>query len=224
MHFEILVEDASGKILLENLVPKILGPKGRPHGYRIINIQDLKHRVMAQMPRYLARTLPWDTILFQTLSLQLRAYGKSLPFQNGVVIIVVDLDFHDFHDFLGRLRGLFDACDPKPTGDVCLAVEEGESWILGDMAAIRRAYPLAKKYVMDSYEQDSICGTWERLADALYHGGSERLKEVGYPWIGREKCRWADNIGQYMDIETNRSPSFIVFRDMLRRFAEVDPS
>ncbi len=219
MHFEILVEDASGKILLEHLVPKILGPKGRPHEHRIINIQDLKHRTMARMPRYLARTLPWDTILFQTLALQLRAYGQSLPQKNGVVIILVDLDYRDKNEFLGRLRGLFDACDPRPVGNACVAIEEGEAWILGDPSAVQNAYPMAKKYVLDSYEPDAICGTWEWLADAIFHGGSDRLTEIGYPLIGREKCRWADNIGQYMNVDANRSPSFIEFRELLRRFA-----
>ncbi len=222
MHFEILVEDASGKILLEHLVPKIIGPKERPHSFRIINIQDLKHRVMMRMPRHLARTLPWDTILFQTLAIQLRAYGKSLPRKNGVVIILVDLDYRNSDEFLGQLRDLFAACDPKPSGDACLAVEEGEAWILGDAAAIRRAYPLVKEYVLSSYEQDSICGTWEQMADAVFHGGSERLTAVGYPWIGREKCRWADNIGQYMDVNENCSPSFVVFRELLKRFIDTE--
>lgn len=222
MHFEILVEDASGKILLEHLVPKILGPKGQPYGYRIINIQELKHRVMARMPRHLARTLPWDTILFQTLSIQLKAYGKSLPKKNGLVIVLVDLDYHDRDEFRKQLRDLFDGCDPRPDGDACLAVEEGEAWILGDPAAIRRAYPLVKEYVLTSYEQDSICGTWEWLADAIFHGGSDRLTEIGYPQIGREKCHWADNIGQYMDVDANASPSFVEFRDLLRRSAGLD--
>ncbi len=89
---------------------------------------------------------------------------------------------------------------------------------MGDAAAIRRAYPLVKEYVLSSYEQDSICGTWEQMADAVFHGGSERLTAVGYPWIGREKCRWADNIGQYMDVNENSSPSFVVFRELLKRF------
>lgn len=220
MHFEILVEDASGKILLEHLVPKIIGIKGKPHKYRIVNIQELKHRVMAQMPRHLAKTLPWDTILFQTLTIQLKAYGKSLPRKNGIVIILVDLDYHDKEVFSAQLEDIFKSCDPAPDGNVRLAVEEGEAWILGDAGAIKRAYPLAKEYVLKSYEQDSICGTWEWLADAIYHGGSERLTEIGYPQIGREKCQWADNIGQYMDVDGNRSPSFHEFRDLLRAWID----
>ncbi len=35
MHFEILVEDASGKIALESILEKILGPNGKDHTYKI---------------------------------------------------------------------------------------------------------------------------------------------------------------------------------------------
>jgi hypothetical protein len=222
VYFEILVEDASGKLLLEHLVPKILGPKGKPNKYRIVNIQELKYRMMARMPRHLARTLPWDTILFQTLTIQLKAYGKSLPRKNGVVIIVVDLDYRDFKTFYNQLNALFSMGEPIPAGRVRLAVEEVEAWLLGDPKAIYRAYPFANEFVLKNYQQDSICGTWEWLADAIFRGGSERLTEIGYPQIGREKCQWADNIGQYMTVDANQSPSFQAFRDLLRQFIAPD--
>jgi hypothetical protein len=218
VHFEILVEDASGKLLLEHLVPQILGPKGKPNKYRIVNIQGLKYRVMAQMPRHLAKTLPWDTILFQTLAIQLKAYGKSLQRKNGVVIIVVDLDHRDYQTFYHQLESLFSQCDPIPVGGVRLAIEEIEAWLLGDLAAIRRAYPFANEFVLKNYQQDSICGTWEWLADAIFRGGSERLTAIGYPQIGCQKCQWADNIGQYMKVNSNQSPSFLAFCDLLRQF------
>ena len=35
MHIEILVEDKSGAKLLEILIPKILGPQGQPHFWRV---------------------------------------------------------------------------------------------------------------------------------------------------------------------------------------------
>jgi hypothetical protein len=222
VYFEILVEDASGKLLLEHLVPKILGPKGKPNKYRIINIQELKHRVMAKMPRHLARTLPWDTILFQTLRIQLRAYGKSLSHKNGIVIIVVDLDYRDFNAFYNQLESLFSMSNLVLVGGVRLAIEEIEAWLLGDPVAVRRAYPFVNEFVLKSYQQDSICGTWEYMADAIFHGGSERLAEIGYPQIGREKCQWADNIGQYMTVDSNQSPSFQAFRDLLRQFIARD--
>jgi len=221
VHFEILVEDASGKALLEQVVPKILGPKGKPNVYRIVNIQELKHRVMAMLPRKQARTLPWDVILQQTLAIQLRAYSKALIRKNSVVVIVVDLDYRHNKHFREKLEETFRANASNLEGGVRLAVEEIEAWILGDMPAIRRAYPLVKEYILTSYAQDSICGTWEVLADAILHGGSERLAEMGYPYVGREKHRWAENIGQYMDVDKNHSPSFRAFRDLLQRWADV---
>ena len=221
MHFEILVEDASGKTLLEQIVPKILGPKGKPNQYRIVNIQELKYRVMAALPRKQARTLPWDVILSQTLAIQLRAYSKALGRKHSVLVIVVDLDTRNLAHFRNNLEEVFQNNAPNLEGGVRLAVEEIEAWILGDQKAIRRAYPLVREYILTSYEQDSACGTWEVLADALFHGGSERLTELGYPLIGREKCRWAENIGQYMDVESNRSPSFRAFRDLLQHWADT---
>ncbi|MDR1483861.1 MAG: DUF4276 family protein [Planctomycetaceae bacterium] len=217
MRVEILVEDASGKIMLEHLVPKIVGIGGG-HKIRVINIQDLKHRVMSRLPRHLARTLSWDAILFQTLSIQFAAYSKSYKSGNGLIImVVVDLDYRNYDEFLSRLDGLFRSCEISLNGGIFLAVEEGEAWLLGDKTAILQAYPFAKKYALDSYVQDSICGTWEWLADAIFHGGSERLTEIGYPQIGREKCQWAEKIGQYMNVEKNNSPSFTIFRDKLKQ-------
>jgi len=35
MHLEILMEDASGELLLEALLPKIFGQDGRSHTWRI---------------------------------------------------------------------------------------------------------------------------------------------------------------------------------------------
>jgi len=221
VHYEILVEDASGKALLEQIVPKIVGPKGKPNAYRIVNIQELKHRVMAMLPRKQARTLPWDTILVQTLAIQLRAYSKALARKNCVIVIVVDLDSRHLEHFRQTLEETFQTSAPNLEGSVRLAIEEIEAWILGDLSAVRRAYPLVKEYVLTSYEQDTVCGTWEVLADAIFHGGSERLAEFGYPIIGREKCRWAENIGQYMNIDANHSPSFRAFRDLLQRWADV---
>jgi hypothetical protein len=221
VHFEILVEDASGKVLLEQVAPKILGTKGKPNQYRIVNIQELKYRVMASLPRQEARTLPWDAILAKTLAIQLRAYSKALIRKNSVVVVVVDLDYRNHEQYQKKLEDVFRTHAPNLEGGIRLAVEEIEAWVLGDLSAVRRAYPLAKEYILASYEQESICGTWEVLADAVFHGGSERLTEIGYPLIGREKCRWAENIGQYMNVDTNRSPSFRAFRDLLRRWADT---
>ncbi|MGC9314486.1 MAG: hypothetical protein ACP5G4_02525, partial [bacterium] len=63
---------------------------------------------------------------------------------------------------------------------------------------------------------DSICGTWETLADAIYPGGAAKLSEKGWQTIGKEKASWAKKICPHMVIDNNHSPSFSYFRNMLR--------
>ena len=89
--------------------------------------------------------------------------------------------------------------------------------MLGDRQALLVAYPRAKKDVLARYRQDSICGTWEMLADALYPGGHAAIKSAGWPLPGQVKHEWAERVGPHMDVESNASPSFCAFRDGLRR-------
>jgi len=83
-------------------------------------------------------------------------------------------------------------CDPKPETYFCIAIEEGEAWYLGDLIAVKKAYPQAKDTILNSYVNDSICDTWELLADALFSGGTRKLSQLGYHAIGREKITWAE--------------------------------
>ena len=51
----------------------------------------------------------------------------------------------------------------------------------------------AKMFVLSSYVNDSICGTWEQLADSVYKGGSQRSFKSGVASvIGAEKSAWAE--------------------------------
>ena len=98
----------------------------------------------------------------------------------------------------------------------CIAVEEMEAWLLGDREAIQQAYGkiadrIAGKYA--GYRQDSIGGTWEFLADMLTKGGMTafRKKNPTAMDVGICKSQWAENIGKYMSIRDNVSPSFQYF-------------
>ncbi len=73
--------------------------------------------------------------------------------------------------------------------------------------------------VLNNYVQDSICGTWEKLADAVYPGGSQKLKQLGWPHTGKAKCEWAEKISPYINVDTNHSKSFQVFRHGIRHLA-----
>ena len=92
--------------------------------------------------------------------------------------------------------------------------------MLGDPDAIKAACPERDASVLAGYTQDSICGTWEKLADAIYTKGSKGLKKLGYPRAGQIKCEWAEKIAPYMNVENNRSKSFQVFRDTVRELVD----
>ena len=102
-----------------------------------------------------------------------------------------------------------------------IAIEECEAWLLGDRKAVKSAYPKARDTVLEGYVQDSICGTWEVIADAIHAGGSESLRKAGYPGAGNAKCDWARNIAQHINVNQNQSKSFKVFRDGIRKLAGI---
>ncbi|HQO28543.1 MAG TPA: hypothetical protein PKY22_03320, partial [Accumulibacter sp.] len=111
---------------------------------------------------------------------------------------------------------------PAPQTLFRLAIEEVEAWYLGDRQAVLSAYPRAKTAVLDSYIQDSGCGTWEKLADALYPGGSAAFRKAGGRSPGQVKYEWAEKIGPLLEPERNLSPSFGKLRDGLRRLIETN--
>ncbi|MFP5212692.1 MAG: hypothetical protein ACLGPL_04865, partial [Acidobacteriota bacterium] len=81
-----------------------------------------------------------------------------------------------------------------------------------------------KTPVLNAYANDSICGTWEVLADAVYLGGSQKLTKMGWTRVGEEKSVWAKKIPPHMDVDSNKSPSFCYFRRKLRELAGIEDS
>jgi len=213
MHFEILVEDQSGKTALDNLVPKIIGEN---HTFKVYSYKGIGH-----IPKNLkSKSEANRRILLDQLPKLLRGYGRT--FANypidypAAVFLVCDLDDKCLKAFRQELLGILTACHPRPETRFCISIEEGEAWYLGDIAAIKQAYPKAKDDVLNSYVNDSVCGTWEQLADAVYPRGSRALKEKGWNAIGSEKSVWANRICPYMDVNSNDSPSFNYFRNKIR--------
>ena len=201
MHLEILVEDQSGKIGLEEYLEKFLG--GTENSYRLH-----AYKGIGRIPPNLrASDDPRKRLILNKVPALLAGYGRSLTPESAVVV-VVDLDSRDRTDFEAELQAVLDRCNPRPRCLISLAIEETEAWLLGDRQAVEMAYPHALKSVLDKYVQDSQCGTWELLADAVYPGGAKRLKDVGYPEAGRVKCEWAERIAPLVDCDRNRSPSF----------------
>ncbi len=212
MHFEILVEDQSGKKALDILVPKIIGDD---HTFNVHSYKGIGH-----IPKNLANTGDASKrILLNRLPKLLRGYGNT--FANypenypAAVFLVCDLDDKCLKAFRQQLFNILNACYPKPETRFCISIEEGEAWFLGDIPAIKTAYPKAKDAVLGAYVNDSICGTWERLAEAVYGGGSAALLAKGWQAVGSEKSQWAEKITPHMDVANNASPSFAYFKQKL---------
>ena len=217
MHFEVLVEDKSGSIALNVLLKKILGVNGQGHSWKLHPFKGI-----GRIPKNLHTVPnPRKKLLLNHLPMLLRAYGRSLQPESSCVVVVVDLDTQDCVAFKQELPSVLAACKPPPTTLFRIAIEESEAWLLGDRDAVKAAYPKAKEPVLGGYMQDSICGTWEVLADAVHPGGSAQLKSAGYPIAGQAKCEWARKITPHVDVNRNRSKSFQVFRDGVRSLAGI---
>ena len=211
MHIEVLVEDSSGEKLLAQLLPHILGEQGVPHTWRL-----KAYKGIGRIPPGLtAKADPAKRILLDQLPRLLQGYGRTPGID--AVVVVLDTDRRDCKEFLKELEAVAQRCKPAPRTLFRLAIEEMEAWYLGDRAGLMQAYPRARREVLDRYVQDSVCNTWELMADAVRVGGAAAIKKAGWPLPGQIKHEWAEKIGPFMRIDQNASPSFGKFRDGLLR-------
>ncbi|MBF0106181.1 MAG: hypothetical protein HQM16_12740 [Deltaproteobacteria bacterium] len=213
MHLEILVEDLSGRKTLEILVPKIIG---KDHTFRVI-----AYKGIGRIPKNLrGKSDVQKRMLLEQLPRLLRGYGKTYhtcPDECAAAVIVVcDLDDKCLKTFRSSLLHMLNQCKPRPKTRFCVAVEEVEAWLLGDLSAVKKAYPKAREAFLKKYKNDCICGTWELLADAVYPGGASALSEQGWQVVGTQKTSWASSIAVHIRVANNTSPSFNYFVRKLR--------
>ncbi len=218
MHFEILVEDQSGKKALDILIPRIIDAQDT---FKVRGYKGIGH-----IPKNLSSSGNAGTrLLLNQLPKFLKGYGNTFanyPANNpAAVIVVCDLDSKCLKIFHQELFAVLNACNLKPETRFCIAIEEGEAWLLGDIPAIKKAYPRARDALLNGYVNDSICGTWELLADAVVRGGSKALAKRGWQAVGREKSNWATKVAPHMDVEKNASPSFCYLREKMREISEA---
>ena len=145
MHFEILVEDSSGTRLLEHLLPKLIGPRDAPHAWRLH-----PYRGISRIPKNLVKEpFPAHRDLLLQLPRLLRGYARTPGYD--AVVVVCDTDKRDCAEFLAALRNVAKATGAEPITMFRLAIEEMESWYLGDPKALFAAYPAAKKGLYEAY-------------------------------------------------------------------------
>ena len=205
MHFQFLIEDQSGA----ELIHQIMIILSRQYPETTYDCKSFHGIGGLPKGKQSAKEIKTGQLL-NDLAIYIRGFDKSLRGFPATIVIVVDNDDRDTETFYTQLETVANENMVAVDHVFCIAVEELEAWLLGDDTAILTAYPYAKQQPIKNYIQDSICGTWEVLADALYKGGHLKLRQNSpyYGEIGKLKCEWARKIGKHMDIHNNKSPSF----------------
>ncbi len=201
MFLEVLVEEPSARALVTALLPRIVPETDfQVHVFR--GKQDLMRK----------------------LEQRLAGYAEWLSGDYGIVVLV-DEDRQDCHELKRRMEnaalsvGL--ATSSSSGGQPFqvlnrIAMEEIEAWYLGDLNAVRLAYPRVPAS-LDKREGF-------RDPDAVPGGTAERfgkvLRDAGYHRGGLAKVKAARDIAGHLEPERNRSRSFQVFVSGIRRLAE----
>ena len=207
MLIEILSEDKSGAVVVERLAERIVANEGLD-----VQVNVHPHRGCGSLPKDLTAKPPkFANSLLDLLPSELRAYNKIYAGKDLILIIALDSDDKDPQALRQEIYTVASKFAPDIRSIVGISTEEIEAWILGDKQARYDAYPDCNKEILDSYEQDSVCGTWEVLCRAI-SDNAEELIEIGYPAIGHYKALWAETISKYMLPQKNVSPSFNTFK------------
>ncbi|MBQ6017364.1 MAG: hypothetical protein IKH82_07275 [Clostridiales bacterium] len=207
MLIEILSEDKSGAVVVERLAERIVENEGLD-----VEVNVHPHRGCGSLPKDMTAKPPkFASSLLDLLPSELRAYNKVYAGKDLILIIAMDSDDKDPQALRQEIYSVASKFAPDIRSVVGISTEEIEAWVLGDRNAILDAYPDCKKDILDSYEQDSVCGTWEILCKAISENADD-LIEIGYPAIGHYKALWTETISRYMLPQHNVSPSFNTFK------------
>lgn len=216
MYFQFLIEDKSTVLLVDAVMKKLKNKYSEQTiAYDTKSFSGIGH--LTNRGSFTERKTGG---LLNNLKNYSRAFDKALKdIEHAAIIVILDNDNNDIENFKRQIEQI--AKDSMQYTDyaVCIAVKEMEAWLLGDVDAIETAYPNVKKKFIEAYEQDSLCDTWQVLAEAIYPGGLKKLRKTAqnsYSEIGKAKCEWARRIGEQMLLDNNESPSFQKFVNELQ--------
>ncbi|MEU0537408.1 DUF4276 family protein [Amycolatopsis tolypomycina] len=189
---EVLVEELSAEEALKVLLPKIV-------------------------PGVDFRIVPFNgkPDLLRKLPVRLRDYTYYWAEAGLRIVVLLDRDDDDCAELKSRLLEIAHEVGlPAEAALFRIVIEELEAWFLGDVPALNAAYPRVPPSL----------GSQAKFRDPenVPGGASEGLGYVlhDYHKKGLQKVRAARDIAPHMDIENNRSKSFQVFRDGLRRLVK----
>jgi predicted ATPase len=200
VNLEILVEERSAERALDVLLP------------RIVPGVDFEIRVFRGKPD-----------LLKKLPDRLKGYAGWITQADTCLAILVDRDNDDCltlksdMEKMAAAAGLLTVTVVPEGRLLCvvnrIAVEELEAWFFGDVPALCAAYARVPASLGEQAKY--------RDPDAIVGGTSEALERVlqayGYHPGGLAKIVAAAEIAQHMNVDANRSRSFQVFRDGVRR-------
>lgn len=213
MRIEFLVEDLSGEKLLTEIIEKYIAEFPLfPVAYEIRSYKGIGGFAKGSDAGNVKSQQLLNDLPKRMKAIQAKYWGMD----DVSIFIVLDNDTRETKKFEEQLKALAEREKISMDYVFCIAVEEMEAWLLGDRAAIQLAYPNVSDRVASKhsgYTQDSICGTWEYLADMLTKGGFTAFKKKNPTAfdVGKSKSEWAEKIGRHMDIRNNMSPSFQYF-------------
>ncbi len=191
---EVLVEEPSAEEALRHLLPKLL--RGRAQA-KIINLGS-KYK------------------LLKVLGVRLAAYRARIERGERLhIVVLVDRDNDDCVELKEQLEraactaGLSTKSRAGEKGQFevvnRIVIEELESWFIGDVLALRAAFPSLPPVAESAgiFRNPDNGGTWEALHRFLKKHGVYRSS---YP-----KIEAARRIAPHMSISRNRSASFQAF-------------
>lgn len=200
MNLEILVEERSAERALGVLLPRIV-----PGVYFEIRVFRGKIDLLKKLPH------------------RLKGYASWITQADTCVVVLVDRDDDDCLTLKADIEQMvasagLSTATAAPAGHRVqvlnrIAVEELEAWFFGDIPAICAVYPRVPSSLGQQAkyrDPDAVSGgTWEALERVL--------QKHSYQRGGLAKVVAATEIAQHMNVEVNRSRSFQVFRDGVRR-------
>lgn len=198
---DFLVEEPSMEAYLRELLPRLI--PGVP--FDVHNLTN-KDSLLKKLPSRLAGYSTWTGVNFR-------------------VVILVDRDDDDCVVLRQRLVGAVESSgltldSARSRGQVLVrvVVEELEAWHFGDVQALASVFPGVPNSLGERAgfrDPDGIKGgTWEALERVL--------QKAGHHDGGLRKMECAQQLASRVNIESNRSTSFIAFRDGLRRLIGME--